>query len=67
MTVDEVAEFLRCHRLTVYRLLRRGQIPGAFRVGSDWRISSDKFEEWIGQSQRELTTPSVSSARKNLK
>jgi excisionase family DNA binding protein len=37
MTVDEVAAFLRCHRTTIYRLLKRKQIP-AFRIGSDWRF-----------------------------
>jgi len=67
MTVDEVAEFLRCSRETLYRLLNKGEIPGAFRVGSDWRVSADQFEEYIRQSQRGHTTPSVSSPGKNLK
>ena len=51
MTVAEVAEALHCSRATVYHLLRAGQIPGAFRIGTDWRISSDKFEEWIQRTE----------------
>jgi len=47
MTVDEVAEYLHCHSSTIYRLLKKGEIPGAFRVGGDWRVNSDKFHEWI--------------------
>ena len=51
MTVDEVAESLRCSRLTIYRLLHNGKIPGAFRIGSDWRVRSDKFREWIQRTE----------------
>jgi len=40
LTADELADFLRVHRSTVYRLLRNGQLP-ALRVGSDWRFSRD--------------------------
>jgi excisionase family DNA binding protein len=40
LTAEELADFLRVHRSTVYRLLRNGQLP-AFRVGSDWRFSRD--------------------------
>jgi excisionase family DNA binding protein len=38
MTVKEAAAYLRVHRSTIYRLLLRKSLPGAFRVGSDWRI-----------------------------
>jgi excisionase family DNA binding protein len=46
LTADELADFLRVHRSTVYRLLRNGQLP-AFRVGSDWRFSRDLIEKWL--------------------
>jgi excisionase family DNA binding protein len=29
---------------TAYRLAAAGQIPGAFKVGSQWRVSKPKFE-----------------------
>ncbi|MGH7949212.1 MAG: helix-turn-helix domain-containing protein [Candidatus Binataceae bacterium] len=45
MTVLEVAEFLRCHEATVYRMLKRGTIP-AFRVGADWRFLREQIEQW---------------------
>ena len=38
MTPEEVADFLRLNRETVYRNLRRGQLPG-IKVGSQWRVS----------------------------
>lgn len=38
MTPEEVADYLRLNRETVYRNLRRGQLPG-IKVGSQWRVS----------------------------
>jgi excisionase family DNA binding protein len=44
MALREVAQYLHCHKITLYRLLRSGQIP-AFQLRSHWRfgaqISSD--------------------------
>ena len=37
-TIKELSEHLRVHRVTIYRLLRQGRLPG-FRVGGDWRFS----------------------------
>jgi excisionase family DNA binding protein len=45
MTVRELAEYLRVHSLTIYRLLRHGTLP-AFRVGSDWRFSREAIDRW---------------------
>ncbi len=44
-TVNELSKHLRVHPTTIYRLLRRGLIPG-FRVGSNWRFSRAAIEEW---------------------
>ncbi len=44
-TVNELSTHLRVHPTTIYRLLRRGLIPG-FRVGSTWRFSRAAIEEW---------------------
>jgi excisionase family DNA binding protein len=46
LTLDEVAEFLKVHPSTVYRLLKRHSIP-AFKVGSDWRFNQESIESWI--------------------
>jgi excisionase family DNA binding protein len=37
MTVDDVAQYLRVHRVTIYRLVNRGGLPG-FKVGRIWRF-----------------------------
>jgi excisionase family DNA binding protein len=45
LTVNELAEYLRVHRSTIYRLLKKGQLPG-FKIGSDWRFNVEIIDEW---------------------
>jgi excisionase family DNA binding protein len=46
LTLVEVAEFLRVHPTTIYRLLYKDQIP-AFKVGSEWRFNQESVEKWV--------------------
>ena len=50
MTVREVASYLNCHYMTVYKLVRTGDLP-AFRLGSDWRFRRSDLEKWIAKKQ----------------
>ena len=45
MTVQDVSAYLRVHPSTVYRLLKRNELP-AFRVGSDWRFNVEAIDRW---------------------
>jgi excisionase family DNA binding protein len=45
LTLKEVSEYLRVHRSTVYRLLRKHELP-AFKIGSEWRFSISAIDEW---------------------
>jgi excisionase family DNA binding protein len=45
LTVTEVCDYLRVHRSTIYRLLKRGELP-AFRIGSDWRFNVEAIDQW---------------------
>jgi excisionase family DNA binding protein len=51
LTVREVAQYLRVHQTTVYRLLKEHQIP-AFQVGSDWRFNREEIRRWMMNQQR---------------
>jgi excisionase family DNA binding protein len=55
MTVKELADYLRVHPTTVYRLLRTRQLPG-FRVGSEWRFNRAAIEQWQQEAEH---APSV--------
>ncbi len=50
MTVRELSAYLRVHPSTVYRLVRRNQIP-AFHIGSDWRFNIEAIDRWRLQQQ----------------
>lgn len=45
LTVSELSEYLRVHRSTIYRLLKKGQLPG-FKIGSDWRFNVEAIDQW---------------------
>jgi excisionase family DNA binding protein len=45
LTVVEIADYLRVHPSTIYRLLRKGSLP-AFKVGADWRFSLESIDQW---------------------
>jgi excisionase family DNA binding protein len=52
MTVKELSEYLRVHPTTIYKLLKRRELPG-FRVGSDWRFNIDQIDRWcLGQKAK---------------
>jgi excisionase family DNA binding protein len=50
LTLEEVAEFLRVHPSTIYRLLRRHDIP-AFKLGADWRFNQESIERWVRERE----------------
>jgi excisionase family DNA binding protein len=45
MIVKDLSEYLRVHPSTVYKLLRRGELP-AFRIGSDRRFNAEVIDRW---------------------
>ncbi len=45
LTVKELADYLRVHPSTIYRLLKRGNLPG-IKLGSDWRFSVEAIDRW---------------------
>ena len=46
LTVRECAALLQVHTSTIYRLLRRREIP-AFQIGSDWRFDKRVIATWL--------------------
>jgi excisionase family DNA binding protein len=63
MTVREVSELLRCHHTTVYRLIRKRQIP-CFLVGSDWRFNRAALDEWR-RAQEQTTQRNLEPRRRD--
>jgi excisionase family DNA binding protein len=71
MTVAALAHYLHCHPGTIYRLLKRKQLPG-FRLGGDWRFFRADIDVWIAtlyatnplDGERSLSAESKGSWRK---
>jgi excisionase family DNA binding protein len=50
MTVQQVAEYLGCHPVTVYRLVQQRKIP-VFKLGGSWRFLRSDIDQWIRDRQ----------------
>ena len=48
MSPKEAAKYLGLHLVTVYRLIKKGELP-CFRVGGQWRFKKNVLDEWIQQ------------------
>ena len=46
LTIQEVAEILKVHTNTVYKMCRQGVLP-AVKIGKEWRIDKDKLAEFM--------------------
>ena len=48
LTAGEVAEELRVSTMTVYRLIRRGELP-AVRVGRNYRVRVEDLDRYLSE------------------
>ena len=51
MTVDDVSQYLRICRASVYRLVKRRKIPVS-RVGKRLRFRKETIDEWLTDMER---------------
>jgi len=59
MTVRDVAGYLNVDEKTVYRLTKRGCLPG-FKVAGAWRFKKQDIDEWI---ERQKTAAAQTQSR----
>jgi len=55
MTLEEVANYLRVTKKTIYRLLERQRIP-AKKVGRQWRFDKASIDGWLSQRSTGVAT-----------
>lgn len=46
MTLEEVAQYLKVSKDSIYRLAQRGEIP-ASKLGTLWRFKKEEIDEWM--------------------
>jgi excisionase family DNA binding protein len=52
LTVAEVAELLRVSNMTVYRLLKAGELPSV-RIGKSFRVREDDLDAYLADRYTE--------------
>jgi excisionase family DNA binding protein len=52
LTADQVADYLRLSRKSVYRLARAGVLP-AKKIMNQWRFERTRLNEWIREKEEE--------------
>jgi excisionase family DNA binding protein len=61
LTLENVAQYLRVHPSTIYRLLKKRQLP-AFKVGRDWRFNLESIDRWRTDAERSRGSADFSAA-----
>lgn len=51
LTVDELAEYLKIPKSTLYKLAQEGTIPGK-KVGRHWRFRKEAIDRWLDKAQK---------------
>jgi excisionase family DNA binding protein len=47
-TIDELAEYLKISKSTLYKLAQGGALPGQ-KVGKHWRFHKDAIDDWLAR------------------
>jgi excisionase family DNA binding protein len=53
LTLENVADYLRVHPSTIYRMLKKKQLP-AFKIGRDWRFHRESLDRWCSKGELNL-------------
>ena len=60
LTVDELHEYLKVPKPTLYALAQHGRIPAA-KIGKHWRFRKAQIDEWMIAQQEAAQRASQSS------
>lgn len=51
LTIDELADYLRIPKSTLYKLAQEGKVPGQ-KVGRHWRFRKEAIDRWLEHDTR---------------
>lgn len=54
MSVDDVAQYLGMHPVTVYRFIKETDIP-VFKLKGKWRFKRDILDDWLEKRMKRRT------------
>ena len=56
MTIEDLADYLKVTRRTIYDWLKHNKIPALKLVGQ-WRFKKDKIDDWLDSSTKLTVNP----------
>lgn len=62
LTIDELSEYLRIPKSTLYKLAQEGKLP-AQKVGRHWRFRKEAIDRWLEQLPAETEAPAYRDGR----
>ncbi len=65
LTTKQLQELLQVDRITIYRMLEDGRLPG-FKVGGQWRFSRQEIEGWLLEQRSHSETSGAVSTPDRL-
>ena len=65
LTASQVADMLQVHLRTVYKLARKGLVPGR-KFGGGWRFSRDEIVRMISGGQAGSLESELSESKKTV-
>lgn len=48
LNIDELAEYLKLPKPTIYKLAQNGKVPGK-KAGRQWRFHKDAINRWLSE------------------
>lgn len=51
LTIDELADYLKIPKSTLYKLAQEGKVPGQ-KVGRHWRFRKETIDRWLEHDDR---------------
>lgn len=48
-TPQQIAEMLGVRKETIYRLIKKGEIP-SIRIGTRYKVLKEQFDEWLDRT-----------------
>lgn len=66
LTVQEVCDYLRIAKPTLYRYVRAGELPG-FKMGKLWKFHRHAIDKWVKTKTSEDVEPKIKIISKKKK
>jgi len=63
LTIDELAEYLKVSKSTLYKLAQEGKVPSQ-KVGRHWRFHRETIDRWLGERENDSETKSPTKKMK---